>query len=194
MAVPKNKDELLKAIDSNCGKLITELRGVSPSVVDECTLEGHAKGTQMSVANLVAYLVGWNELVLKWLDRDESGEPVDFPEAGFKWNELGRLAQKFYHDYENVPYPQLIDRLEAAKHRVVASIEARGNDDLYGHPWYGKWSMGRMIQFNTASPYANARGRLRKWLKTKSVPQDTQDLLRADQDEHFSPYLQPGLV
>jgi len=26
--------------------------------------------------------------------------------------------------------------------------------------------MGRMIQFNTSSPYANARGRLRKWLKS----------------------------
>ncbi|EQB9714967.1 ClbS/DfsB family four-helix bundle protein, partial [Yersinia enterocolitica] len=32
-----------------------------------------------------------------------------------------------------------------------------------------KWTMGRMIQFNTASPYANARGRLRKWLKTKDM-------------------------
>lgn len=29
--------------------------------------------------------------------------------------------------------------------------------------------MGRMIQFNTASPYENARGRLRKWLKTQGT-------------------------
>ncbi|MDX3978449.1 ClbS/DfsB family four-helix bundle protein [Shinella sp.] len=173
MAVPTNKDELLKAIDSNCDKLILELRGVSLAVVDECSLEGHAKGTQMSVANLVAYVVGWNELVLKWLDRDAAGDPVDFPDTGFKWNELGRLAQKFYHDYENVPYPQLVERLEAAKDRIVALIEARSNDDLYSRPWYEKWPMGRMIQFNTASPYANAQGRLRKWLKKKNVSQSS---------------------
>ncbi len=50
----------------------------------------------MSPADLVAYLIEWNNLVLKWLDRDDRGEPVDFPGAGFKWNELGLLAQKFY--------------------------------------------------------------------------------------------------
>ena len=169
MAVPTNKDELLKAIDSNFNKLIKELRDVPLSVVNEHSLDGHAKGTQMSVANLTAYLVGWNELVLKWLDRDAAGEPVDFPETGFKWNELGRLAQKFYRDYEGTPYPELIEHLAAAKARIVSLIEALSNDDLYGRSWYEKWTMGRMIQFNTASPYANARGRLRKWLKTKDM-------------------------
>ncbi|WP_342588365.1 ClbS/DfsB family four-helix bundle protein [Phyllobacterium phragmitis] len=28
--------------------------------------------------------------------------------------------------------------------------------------------MGRMIQFNTSSPYDNARGRLRMWRKVKT--------------------------
>ena len=168
MAVPTNKDELLKAINANFDKLIVDLRGVPLSMVNERTLPGHAKETQMSVANLAAYLVGWNELVLKWLSRDAAGEPIDFPETGFKWNELGLLAQKFYSDYENVPYHQLLERLAVAKAQIVSSIEALGNDDLYGRAWYGKWTMGRMIQFNTASPYTNARGRLRKWLKTNS--------------------------
>lgn len=169
MAVPANKDELLKAINTNFDKLMIDVRGVPLSVVDESSLEGHAKGTLMSVANLVAYLVGWNELVLRWLDRDARGEPIVFPEIGFKWNELGRLAQKFYADYEAVPYTELIERLAAAKARIVSLIEARSNDDLYGRSWYEKWTMGRMIQFNTSSPYANARGRLRKWCKARGV-------------------------
>ncbi|MDQ0349627.1 ClbS/DfsB family four-helix bundle protein [Ancylobacter vacuolatus] len=169
MAVPTNKDELLNAINTNFDKLIAELSSFPLLVVDQCSLEGHAKKTQMSVANLVAYLVGWNELVVKWLDRDAAGEPIDFPDTGFKWNELGRLAQRFYRDYEGVPYLQLIERLAAAKARIVSLIEARSDGDLYGRPWYEKWTMGRMIQFNTASPYANARGRLRKWRKTKSL-------------------------
>lgn len=169
MAVPTTKDELLKAIESNFEKLLKDLHGVPLSAVNEASLEGHAKGTQMSVANLVAYLVGWNELVLKWLDRDAAGQPVDFPETGFKWNELGRLAQKFYRDYEDVPYPQLLERLARAKARIVSLIEARSNDDLYGGPWYETWTMGRMIQFNTASPYANARGRLRGWMNAEGM-------------------------
>ena len=89
MAVPTNKDELLEAINSSFDKLNKGLHDVPLSVVDQCSLEGHVKGTQISVANLVAYLVGWNELVLKWLDRDAAGEPFDLPETGVKWNELG---------------------------------------------------------------------------------------------------------
>src|SRR5690554_5311475 len=141
MAVPQNKDELLKAINVNFDKLLRELADIPDTKVRSRSLEGHAKGTMMSVADLVAYLVGWNELVLKWLDRDAAGEPVDFPETGFKWNELGRLAQKFYRDYEAVPYPQLVERLEAAKDRIVSLIDARSNDELYGRPWYEKWTM-----------------------------------------------------
>ena len=64
---------------------------------------------------------------------------------------------------------QSLIKLWIAERRTVSLIEARSNDDLYGRPWYEKWTMGRMIQFNTASPYANARGRVRKWLKTKSA-------------------------
>ncbi|MFB9949921.1 ClbS/DfsB family four-helix bundle protein [Rhizobium puerariae] len=174
MAVPQNKDELLKAIDSSFARLLKELEAVPPDLVEEPGMEGHAQGTRMSVSDLVAYLIGWNELVLKWLERDAAGQPVDFPETGFKWNELGRLAQKFYRDYRGIAFDGLLERLGAARARIVSVIESCDNDGLYGRPWYGKWTMGRMIQFNTASPYDNARGRLRTWLKAKGVPRKRQ--------------------
>jgi hypothetical protein len=170
MAVPQSKTELLSAIEVNFDKLMTDLRAVPLDLADDCGLDGHAAGTRMSIANLVSYLIGWNELVLKWLDRDKAGLTVDFPETGFKWSELGRLAQKFYRDYEALPYPALLQRLEAAKERIVSEIESRSDDTLYGRDWRdGKWTMGRMIQFNTSSPYANARARLRKRLRAKQA-------------------------
>lgn len=167
MAVPQDKDELLAAIETEFRKLNRTLEEVPPALVHERTMEGHAKGTQMSPFDLVAYLTGWNELVLKWLERGAAGAAIDFPETGFKWNELGRLAGKFYGDYADIPYPQLVERLHAAKARIVAAIVRTEDAALYGRPWYGKWTMGRMIQFNTSSPYANARGRLRAWLKAR---------------------------
>jgi hypothetical protein len=115
----------------------------------------------------VSYLIGWNELVLKWLDQDDDGQNVQFPEVDFKWNERGRLAQKFYADYSDHSYPELLDRLMQAKEMLVVTITARTNDELYGRPWHGKWTKGRLIQFNTSSPYTNARGRIRKWLKSQ---------------------------
>lgn len=165
MSVPASKPQLIEAITSSFGKLLSALDEVPPELVEECSLEGHAKGTRMSVANLVAYLVGWNELVLTWLERDASGQPIDFPDTGFKWNELGRLAQRFYQDYEAVPYPELLERFQAANRSLLAAVASRDDAELYGRAWYRQWTMGRMIQFNSASPYANARARLRRWLK-----------------------------
>ena len=169
MAVPQNKQELLDAINTNYERLLCVIRRVPAHWVNECTLEGHAKGTQMSAANLVAYLLGWNELVLKWLEADAADKTIDFPETGFKWNQLGQLAQKFYGDYEGIAFAQLLDRLDTAKQQIVSIIQSHDNADLYERLWYERWTMGRMIQFNTASPYENARVRLRKWLKAKGL-------------------------
>lgn len=169
MTVPRTKAELLSAIETEFAKLEREFDGILPERFAEPSLDGHAKGTMMSVGDLVAYLIGWGELVIKWIEGGEQGLPVDFPETGFKWNELGRLVQKFYSDYRALSSSELLSRLAVSKAALVALVEARDDQTLYGQAWYGKWPLGRMIQFNTASPYANARGRLRKWKKAKGT-------------------------
>lgn len=169
MSVPQTKEELLAAINGNYLKLIKDLETVPPDRALEKSLDGHASGTHMSVHDLVAYLVGWSELVLKWHAGRKARVPVDFPETGFKWNELGRLAQKFYRDYETIPFPELLQKLAESKRQIVQLVEGYDNAELYGMPWYEKWTMGRMIQFNTSSPYSNARNRLRKWKRLQVI-------------------------
>ncbi|HDS6908796.1 TPA: ClbS/DfsB family four-helix bundle protein [Klebsiella oxytoca] len=169
MAVPQTKAELLTAIEKEFGKLIGYINVIPSGLATVKSMEGHAKGTEMSVHDLVAYLLGWNKLVVKWLTNDENGLIIDFPETGYKWNQLGLLAQKFYCDYSELTYQSLISALQTEKDKIVTFINKRTDEELYGKPWYGKWSMGRMISFNTSSPYANANGRLRKWAKNNSL-------------------------
>lgn len=71
MTVPTSKAELLAAIDLTFTRLLADLAKVPPARALDTTLEGHAAGTMMSPSDLVAYLIGWNELVLKWLSRDD---------------------------------------------------------------------------------------------------------------------------
>lgn len=168
MAIPISKSELLEAISSRFAKLDTALDAVPLNMVDEKSMDGHAKGTMMSVNNLVSYLIGWNELVLKWLHQDDDGKPVEFPDVDFKWNELGALAQKFYEDYSDSSFVENRQKLKVVKDRLVLEISKRTDEELYGSAWHGKWTKGRMIQFNSSSPYENARGRIGKWLKAKS--------------------------
>ncbi|QQT24962.1 ClbS/DfsB family four-helix bundle protein [Sphingobacterium spiritivorum] len=169
MAIPTNKEQLLKAIKNNYDKLQKELTNISLAHTTMPELEGHAKGTYMSIHNLVSYLIGWGELVLKWNRKKDLQETVDFPETGYKWNQLGLLAQKFYKDYETIPYPELLKRLDTTAGDIIQLITRKTNHELYEEAWYEKWTLGRMIQFNTASPYTNATARIRKWKKLKGT-------------------------
>ena len=169
MAVPTTREELQKAIEMNYNKLKKELDTIPEELWEAKELEGHSKGTLMSIHNLVAYLAGWGQLVLKWNCKKDRGEAVDFPETGYKWNELGKLAQKFYEDYKDDDVKALTETLDATVKEILKLIESKSNTALYAVSWYDKWTQGRMIQFNTASPYANARARIRKWKKEKGI-------------------------
>lgn len=164
--VPQSKIELLTEINTHYARLCQDIQRVDPQRATERSLEGHAKGTLMSVNDLLAYLIGWGELVLKWHRLKDAGETFDFPESGYKWNQLGLLAQKFYADYDGLDFAARRQRLDDTVSKLVALINRKSDDELYQRPWYNDWTMGRMIQFNTSSPYKNARTRLRKWLKT----------------------------
>ena len=169
MAIPKNKEELLHSILGNYEKLKTELAGIPSELAGIRALEGHSKNTVMSVNNLLAYLVGWGQLLLKWSDRKDKGLEVDFPETGFKWNELGRIAQKFYQDYEQDDFQTLILKLDNKTYEVLKLVESKTNNELYELAWYDKWPLGKMIQLNTTSPFKNAKDRIRKWKKMNQL-------------------------
>lgn len=169
MAIPTNKEELRQAVEINYNKLKKELSSIPQELTRIQELEGHAKGTKMSINNLLAYLTGWGALVLKWNQKKDNNESVDFPETGYKWNELGRLAQKFYKDYQADDFTTLKQNLDIHVDQILSLIATKSNQELYEINWYENWTLGRMIQFNTSSPYANATGRIRKWKKQKEI-------------------------
>jgi len=106
---------------------------------------------------------------LKWHETEKTELNVIFPAPGFQWNELGKLAQKFYSDYETIPFIDLLDMLEKTKCDIIDLVSSYSNHDLYGFIWYKNYTRGRMIQLNTYSPYKNAITRIRKWKKAKGI-------------------------
>ena len=169
MSIPSNKIELVNAIVEHYNKLCIELSTIPIELTLVKELEGHSKNTFMSVKDLVAYLLGWGQLVLVWHHKKSKGINVDFPETGYQWNQLGLLAQKFYKDYEQDDFKTIMNKFDQTKNEILKLIESKSNDELYGRAWYKQWSMGRMIQLNTSSPFKNAKDRLRKWKKQKQI-------------------------
>lgn len=169
MAIPKNKEELLDVIKETYNKLRLDIKELDNNTSNIKELEWQVKWTVVSVNNLLSYLIWRWELVLKWHKiKNEWSEP-DFPETWYKWNELWKLAQKFYEDYEDKTIDELKKLLDETVNKILTLIELKSNAELYECLWYWRWTMWRMIQFNTSSPYKNIRTRIRKWKKEKWI-------------------------
>lgn len=127
------------------------------------------KNTQISVCDTLAYLIGWSQLVLKWYAKKLKNESVDFPETNYKWNELGKLAQKFYADYKNLSFQDLLNEHKKVNNDILNLIDSLNNDELYQENWYNEYTLGKMIQFNTSSPNQNVRKKIRKFKKEYNI-------------------------
>lgn len=95
MSVPRRKAGLLLAINRNFSKLISFFNVIPPEVTSDKSLDGHAKGAEMSVRDLASYLHGCNAIVVKRIASDAKGRPVDFPETDYKRNQPGLHVQNF---------------------------------------------------------------------------------------------------
>nr|MDJ0720241.1 ClbS/DfsB family four-helix bundle protein [Desulfobacterales bacterium] len=142
---------------------------IPENLTRERSIEGNIKGTVVSVCDTLAYLIGWGKLVLKWHIRSEQGLHVDFPETGYKWNELGQLAHSFHEQYRGWSYTSLLDEHKTITHEIVRLVDKLDNHTLYEIAWYEKWTLGRMIQFNTSSPMKNVRTKVRKFKKANGI-------------------------
>nr|WP_086938764.1 ClbS/DfsB family four-helix bundle protein [Thaumasiovibrio occultus] len=164
-SIPQNKQQLVDAITQSFEKLRADYQSAPESLSRISGVEGNVKDTQISLCDTLAYLIGWGQLVLKWHQRRAAGLAVDFPDTGFKWNQLGELATHFHHTYQAWSYADLLVEWERTITQILALISALSDEELYHQPWYEKWTFGRMIQFNTASPMKNIRTKVRRFLR-----------------------------
>jgi len=162
-SVPRNKDELELAITSIFPKLMADYRSIPENKTRQLGIEGNVKGTVISVSDTVAYLIGWGKLVLKWYRLKSQDQHVDFPETGYKWNQLGPLAESFHEEYRDWKYNDLLAELESTVSEILLLVASLSDQDLYGVAWYEQWTLGRMIQFNTSSPMKNMRTKVRRF-------------------------------
>lgn len=168
-SVPKNKIELQKAITLAFDKILADYLSIPAEVSRKIGVAGNVKGTEISVSDTIAYLIGWGKLVLKWYALKSNNEAVNFPETGYKWNELGQLAQSFHSQYHEWTYKNLLMEFEITTACILVLIESLDNKKLYDESWYKHYTLGKMIQFNTSSAMINMRAKVRKFKKINNI-------------------------
>lgn len=166
MPLPTSQQELLSRFDTAYHKLREEISRVPDELSRAPQLEGG-----MCLCELIAYQIGWGRLVLQWEAQEQAGQAVEMPAPGFKWNQLGALAQSFYLHSRDDSAAQLLAQFDALASDLRAFIAASSDTFLFGvgqRQWAGaKWPVVKWLQVNTIAPYDSARAKLRKWQKTR---------------------------
>jgi len=166
MPLPSCQQELLSRFDTAYNKLRDEIIRVPDELSRAPLLEGG-----LCLCDLMAYQIGWGRLLLQWEALEQAGQPVEMPAPGFKWNQLGALAQSFYLRSRDDSAAQLLSQLDALASDLHEFMAASNDSFLFGvgqRQWAGaKWPVVKWLQVNTIAPYDSARAKLRKWQKTR---------------------------
>lgn len=164
MPLPTNKEDLLKKLNESYIKLDAESDGIKKGLSRKKELEGG-----ISACDILAYQIGWGNLLLGWESAEQKGLTPDMPAEGFKWNELGRLADSFYKNSNKASLLELRFDFKRTVDKIKTMIENLPNEDLFKpkrREWTGeKWPMVKWIQINTIAPYSSARTKVRRWKK-----------------------------
>ncbi|MEW4353627.1 ClbS/DfsB family four-helix bundle protein [Streptococcus pneumoniae] len=129
-------------------------------------------GVDRSPAQMIAYQLGWLQLLQSWERDEKAGLPVVTPHRDFKWNQLSGLYQTFYAAYASNSLQDLITQFEKELSSVLEQVASYTDEELFqpeSRKWASstpsKWPVWKWIHINTVAPFTNFRTKIRKWKK-----------------------------
>jgi len=168
MPLPQTRSELLESLSKAHRQLDEELRAIRP---DQERIQGIEGG--LSCCDLVAYQIGWGNLLLGWEQAESQGQAVFLPAKGYKWNQLGLLAESFYQRAADHSLDELRAEWQGVVQRLEEWVQDITDEELFEprvRQWTGdKWPIAKWIQVNSIAPYRSARTKLRRWVKEQQA-------------------------
>ena len=159
-------------IQAEYQKLITLLAQVPNKLKNKKSIEW--AGDKASVSGVIAYLIGWGELLITWYENGVAGKAQVLPGEGFDtWDYIG-LAKHFYQKYSHKNPQEQEKHFFAVVSRITEIVDheyTTGNlTKLEVWPWCrlssGKqWPLEKWVRVNSVAPYKRASMQLRKLLK-----------------------------
>ena len=167
MARPKNKMELLGAIEKERGALDRTLENLSSQEMIEPGIVGH-----WSVKDVLAHLSTWEQMCLGWYRAGLQGETPQLPAPGFKWNQITELNQQIFEEHQNDPLEEVLAFFEGSSREILGLIQELSDQQLFRagqFVWTKKNTLGTYLVSNTSSHYAWARKEIKKGFKKKKA-------------------------
>jgi Protein of unknown function (DUF1706). len=163
------KTELSQDVQQEFNRLVKAVESTPPSNRTLKIIQ--ATGGNVSVADLIAYQIGWGKCLIRWYETGIKKEIPEMPGEGFsKWNYIA-IAKHFYEKYAYDSSDGQMKIFEQVVFQILEIIQREhltGNLDRTGvWPWCtllsGKvWPLSKWIRVNTASPYKRAAQLIKK--------------------------------
>jgi hypothetical protein len=163
----KTKQDLTDEINKTYTAFVAEFTDV-----DEAEMHKSVSSVDKTPFQMLAYQIGWLELVMGWEKTELAGKEVVMPAPGIKWNKMDDLHQSFYAKQKDLTLPKLLKKFEKTKTAFIDFIENLGDDVLFGEnkrKWASstpsKWPVWKWIHINSVAPFTNFRPKIKKWKK-----------------------------
>jgi hypothetical protein len=168
MPIPTKKAELLESLRQAYTKLDSEFDAVNPEYEKQKGIEGN-----ISCCDVVSYQIGWTNLLMDWEQQELESKVPEMPAKGFKWNQLGELAQSFYEKNSKKSLKELRVEFNEIYKELVTWIESLTEQEIFEphqRGWTGdKWAIAKWVQVNSIAPYRSARTKIRRWKKENEI-------------------------
>jgi hypothetical protein len=166
-----NKEALINEIKVTAEAFIKEFDDVA-----EADKDTRFDGVDRSPQEMIAYQLGWMELIRGW-DKDEcAGKPVVTPAPGLKWNQMGELYEAFYKKYAAKSLAALRKQFVKDVESFVQWFDSFSEDEVFksgGRKWASSttsnWPIWKWVHINTVAPFSNFRSKIRKWKKIQAA-------------------------
>lgn len=161
-----NKKELIDEINKTYNLLCDEFKEV-----DSNDIHKRIDSVDKTPSEIICYQIGWLNNILNWEKDELLGKKVITPAPDIKWNEVGKLYQRFYDEYKDDDLNTLLDKFEKVKEEFVKWIDTLDDKTLFElnqRNWaYIKagWPIWKWIHINSVAPFKNFRSKIRKWKK-----------------------------
>ncbi len=162
--------------------LIDEMTKRATLFIDEFdSIDDHDKDTLVNEvdrtpAQMIAYQLGWMNLILSWEDDNKNGKEVITPTKDYKWNKLGGLYQHFYDQYADYSLEKLTAMFQRDVKKMIDLVDSYKDTELFeqgGRQWAtttpSSWPIWKWIHINTVAPFQSFRTKIRKWKKVRGV-------------------------
>lgn len=163
MPRPKTKQELVEAATTEYNKLWQLIHALPDNMANTpLDFSGDTKKKEAhwardkNLRDILVHLYEWHQLLLEWVQANQSGQTKPFLPAPYTWKSYGQMNVEFWQKHQETSFEQAERMLNESHAQVMALIESFSNEELFTKKhfaWTGTTSLGSYCVSATSSHY-----------------------------------------